>query len=245
MKLMATDINNIMMKTMNEAIASRHSVRSYISEPLTAQQIDSLQKEIDRCNEESGLHIQLVTDEPKAFHGIASYGKFSGVENYFVMVGPKEDWLDSRVGYYGERLVLLAQSLGLNTCWVGLTYRKVSAAFRLGDNEKVACLIALGHGATQGRERKSKTMDKVSNANADSPEWFLDGVKAALLAPTAINQQKFYFELSGKKTPSGKPIVVARRLFSMVGYTQMDIGIARLHFELGAGHDNFEWKEKL
>lgn len=233
------------MMTLKEAIISRHSVRSYTAEPLTTQQVDALQKEIDLCNEESGLHIQLVTNEPKAFHGIASYGKFSGVENYFVMAGPKEEWLDSRVGYYGERLVLLAQSLGLNTCWVGLTYRKVATAFQLHDNEKVVCAIALGHGVTQGHERKSKDIGKVSNATADSPQWFVDGVKAALLAPTAINQQKFYFELSNKKTPSGKPIVVARRLFSMVGYTQMDIGIARLHFELGAGRDNFEWKEKL
>ncbi len=233
------------MMTIQEAITSRHSVRSYMSKPLTESEIGTLQKEIDRCNEEGGLHIQLVTNEPKAFRGIASYGKFSGVENYFVMAGPREEWLDSRVGYYGERLVLLAQTLGLNTCWVGLTYRKVVTAFQLADNEKVACVIALGHGITSGHERKSKSMEKVSNVCDDSPQWFVNGVKAALLAPTAINQQKFYFELTNKKTPSGKPIVISRRLFSMVGYTQMDIGIARLHFELGAGRDNFEWKEKI
>ncbi len=231
--------------TIQQAITSRHSVRNYSPEPLTAAQIDALQKEIDRCNEESGLHIQLVTAEPKAFHGIASYGKFSGVENYFVMAGPKKDWLDYRVGYYGERLVLLAQSLGLNTCWVGLTYRKVATAFQLHDNEKVACTIALGHGITQGHEHKIKTVSQVSNANDATPLWFVNGVKAALLAPTAINQQKFYFELTDKKSPSGKPLVISRRQFSMFGYTQMDLGIARLHFELGAGLDNFEWSEKL
>lgn len=230
--------------TIEQAITSRHSVRSYSSEPLTSAQIDALQKEIDRCNEESGLHIQLVTAEPKAFHGIASYGKFSGVENYFVMAGPKKDWLDYRVGYYGERLVLLAQSLGLNTCWVGLTYRKVTTAFQLLDNEKVACTIALGHGTTQGHGHKIKTINQVSNANNATPQWFVNGVKAALLAPTAINQQKFYFELTDKKAPSGKPIVIGHRQFSMFGYTQMDLGIARLHFELGAGRDNFEWLEK-
>lgn len=233
------------MMTIQQAMTSRHSVRSYTSQPLTPAQIDSLQQEIDLCNEEGGLNIQLVTAEPKAFRGISSYGKFSGVKNYFVMAGPKGNRLDCLVGYYGERLVLLAQSLGLNTCWVGLTYRKVATAFKLHDNEKVACVIALGHGTTQGRERKSKTISQVSNANDTTPQWFVNGVKAALLAPTAINQQKFYFELTDRKAPSGKPIVISRRLFSMVGYTQMDIGIARLHFELGAGHDNFEWMEKL
>lgn len=233
------------MTTIQQAITSRHSVRSYTSEPLTAAQIDALQKEIDRCNAESGLHIQLVTTEPKAFHGIASYGKFSGVENYFVMAGPKTGRLDYRVGYYGERLVLLAQSLGLNTCWVGLTYRKVETAFQLHDNEKVACTIALGHGTTQGHGHKTKTVYQVSNASDDTPQWFVNGVEAALLAPTAINQQKFYFEFTDKKSTSGKPLVIGHRKFSMFGYTQMDLGIARLHFELGAGLDNFEWSEKL
>lgn len=233
------------MMTIQQAITSRHSVRSYTSEPLTAAQVDALQKEIDRCNEESGLHIQLVTSEPKAFRGIASYGKFSGVANYFVMAGPKTEWLDYRVGYYGERLVLLAQSLGLNTCWVGLTYRKVETAFQLHDNEKVACTIALGHGTTQGHGHKIKTVNQVSNASDATPQWFVNGVEAALLAPTAINQQKFYFEFTDKKSPSGKPLVIGHRKFSMFGYTQMDLGIARLHFELGAGLDNFEWSEKI
>ena len=29
--------------------------------------------------------------------------------------------------------------------------------------------------------------------------------------------------------------------FSMIGYTQMDLGIAKYHFEVGAGKVNFEW----
>ena len=64
--------------------------------------------------------------------------------------------------------------------------------------------------------------------------------KAALLAPTAINQQKFSFEYI---QPHGDNIhkVKANKGFSMVGYTQMDLGIAKLHFEIGAGKENFEW----
>jgi len=27
----------------------------------------------------------------------------------------------------------------------------------------------------------------------------------------------------------------------MIGYTQMDLGIAKYHFEIGAGKDKFEW----
>lgn len=230
---------------LRSAIAARHSVRHYLPKPLAADVTAVLKEEIDRCNRDGDLRIRLVTGEPRAFKGIASYGKFTCVENYLVMAGPKEDWLDGRVGYFGERLVLLAQSQGVNSCWVGLTYRRVGEAFRFADNGRVACVIALGYGATQGVVRKSKPICKVSNVDASSPEWFVRGVKAALLAPTATNQQKFYIELTGEKTPDGKPIVDCRRVFSLIGYTQMDLGIVRLHFELGAGTGNFAWKNPL
>lgn len=228
--------------TLLEAIKQRHSVRRYVHKPLSADITETLQKKIEECNAEGGLHIQLVTNETKAFTGIFSYGKFSGVENYLVMVGKKADDLDERVGYYGEQLVLFAQTLGLNTCWAGLSYRKVSEAYMVGDEEKLTCMIALGYGATQGHKRKSRTAEQVSNVNSESPEWFRNGVEAALLAPTAINQQKFSFTLlPNEKCTEVKPKVLANRGFSMVGYTKMDIGIARLHFEIGAGKENFDW----
>ena len=118
--------------TLQEAIKQRHSVRRYVHKPLSAEIVETLRKKIEECNAEGGLHIQLVTNETRAFTGIFSYGKFSGVENYIVMVGKKADDLDERVGYYGEQLVLLAQTLGLNTCWAGLSYRRVDEAYSVG-----------------------------------------------------------------------------------------------------------------
>ena len=227
---------------LTEAIKSRHSVRKYLHKPLSEDTVAALKTEIDECNQLGNLHIQLVLNEPKAFAGLASYGQFKGVENYLVMAGEKADGLDERIGYFGERLVLRAQCLGLNTCWVGLTYKKVPSAFSLKANEKVVCMIALGYGETQGAVRKSKAISDVSNAASDSPEWFRQGVEAALLAPTAINQQKFFFKLTDQLAESGKAVVEAKRLFSMVGYTKIDLGIAKQHFEIAAGKDNFEWK---
>lgn len=223
-----------------EAIRQRHSVRRYLSQPLCKELADGLLEEIDKCNKEGHLHIQLVANEPKAFRGINSYGKFSGVENYIVMAGEKAADLDFRIGYYGERLVLAAQTFGLNTCWVGLTYRKVPSGYVLGENEKVVCVIAVGYGEENGSRHKHKTREMVSNAGEATPQWFSDGVDAALLAPTAVNQQKFYFEYMPARD-GGKPRVKAKRLFSLLGYTKIDLGIACCHFEIGAGKENFEW----
>ena len=226
--------------TLEEAIEARHSVRAYKEQPLAENVVKVLEEKIAVLNREGKLHIQLIQNEPKAFLGtIAKYGKFRNVGNYIVMAGQKADDLDERVGYYGEQLVLLAQTLGLNTCWVGLSYSKVSGTYELGEDEKIACYIAIGYGESQGVSHKIKTVEQVSNISDITPLWFKKGIEAALLAPTAVNQQKFSFEYIGMR--NNRHQVRAKKGFSMIGYTKMDLGIAKYHFEIGAGEVNFEW----
>ena len=226
--------------TIQEAIEARHSVRAYKDQALSEETVKVLEDEIVKLNHEGQLHIQLICNEPKAFQGtIAKYGKFRNANNYLVMAGKRAEDLDERVGYYGEHLVLLAQTLGLNTCWVGLSYSKVPGTYVLDEGEKIACYIAIGYGETQGSGHKIKTVEQVSNASDITPSWFKKGVEAALLAPTAVNQQKFSFEYVGMS--NNRHQVRAKKGFSMIGYTQMDLGIAKYHFEIGADNTNFEW----
>ena len=216
-----------------EAIQARHSVRSYEPRPLGRAEKAALQERIAQLNAASGLHIQLVCDEPRAFDGfLAHYGKFSGVTNYLALVGRKGADLDEKCGYYGEQLVLLAQQLGLNTCWVALTYSKVKEAYEQGPDEKLPVVIALGYGTTQGTAHKSRPASAVSTADEEGCAWFEAGVEAALLAPTAMNQQKFTFSKQGS-TVSAKA--------GLGFYAKLDLGIVKLHFELGAGKENFTW----
>lgn len=227
--------------TLLEAIQARHSVRYYNQQSLSDDDARALQEKIDKVNREGRLHIQLIRNEPKAFLGpFARYGKFRAVTDYLVMAGVKADDLDERIGYYGEQLVLFAQTIGLNTCWVGLSYTKIPGTYVLNEGEVIQAYIAIGYGETQGVTHKIKRIDQVSNVTDLTPGWFRRGVEAALLAPTAINQQKFSFEYL--PAADGKPAqVVAKRHFSLVGYTQMDLGIAKYHFEIGAGTENFQW----
>ena len=233
--------------TLFEAIEARHSVRRYTDEPIPEEVLATLRNKVWEINKEAGLHVQLVTDEAKAFggfkstSGVFSYGAFTGVRNYFVMAGKKGIDLDEKIGYYGEQLVLLAQTLGLNTCWVGLSYSKIPGTYELADDEKIGCFISLGYGQTQGKAHKSKPAREISNASDLTPKWFNRGVEAALLAPTAVNQQKFFIEYLGFKDYNRVPSVMAKPVFSMVGYSKIDLGIVKLHFEIGAGRENFEW----
>ncbi len=143
------------------------------------------------------------------------------------------------MGYYGEQLVLLAQQLGLNTCWAGLSFQKVENTYILDEGEKIACYIALGYGETQGKAHKRKDLREISNVGDTTPEWFNRAIEAVSYAPSSFNQQKYFFEYQGIK--DGKHRVLAKRGFSIVGYTEMDLGIAKCHFEIGAATDNFEW----
>lgn len=211
---------------MLEWMKQRHSVRQYTDKKIEPEKRAALDKMIAEINQNTGLHVQVFYEEPKCFDSMmAHYGKFSGVKNYIALVGKKSETLEEQLGYQGERLVLKAQELGLNTCWVAMTHGKSKA--EIGKDEKQVCLISLGYGCTSGAAHKNKKMSEVCNYKEGMPEWFLKGVEAALLAPTAMNQQKFFFEL----LPDGQVKASSGRGF----YTKLDLGIVKYHFEEVSG----------
>ncbi len=209
---------------MLDLMRVRHSVRQYKNQPIEPAKRDKINSFIKDVNEESNLSIQAIYDEPKCFDSaMAHYGKFQNVKNYIAIVGTKSD--QEKAGYYGEKLVLKCQELGLNTCWVALTHGKTKAEIKRG--QKLLIIIALGYGETQGVMHKSKSISELSRAD-EVTEWFENGMEAVKLAPTAVNQQKFLFELRNG-------IVTAKNLGGF--YSQIDLGIAKYHFEAVTGHE--------
>ena len=209
-----------------ELMKQRHSVRQYTDRAIEPEKRQALTALAAKLNQEYKLHIQLVYDEPKCFDSMmAHYGKFSGVKNYIALVGPKSASLDETLGYCGEQLVLRAQELGLNTCWVAMTHGRSKA--KIGKGEKQVCLIALGYGSASGVSHKSKPLSELCNYRDGMPQWFLSGMEGALLAPTAMNQQKFFFTLQ----PDGTVTATCGKGF----YTKLDLGIVKYHFEVLSG----------
>ena len=219
------------MKDIEKIIRERHSVRSYLDKEIEKDKVKVLNELIDSINKENDLNIQLILNDNEVFDKyILHYGRLKNCKNYLAMIGKKSDLLDEKIGYNGEKIVLKAQSLGLNTCWVAGTYKKKSVKATINDDEKLVCVIAIGYGETQGRERKSKSIDDVTKSK-DYPDWFKKGVEYALLAPTAVNQQRFKFEYLGDNNV---------RAYSGLGpMTKIDLCIVKYHFELG---DNKEVK---
>lgn len=83
------------------------------------------------------------------------------------------------------------------------------------------------HSVRHYKPHKSKSAGQVSVVEGERPEWFEKGVEAALLAPTAINQQKFQIKLAA----DGNVTFVDRGGV----LSQVDLGIVKYHFEVGSG----------
>lgn len=211
--------------TEMEAVRNRHSVRNYQDKNIEKEQIDSLNKKIDELNEEGNIHLQFVEDSSSTFSKL--FNKAVGLgsaPSVIACVGPDDDTLDERIGYFGQKLVIYAQQLGLNTCWVG-TFNRKKIPVEVSEGERLVIAIAIGYGSTQGRQRKSKTADEVVIDLKEVPDWFNAGVEAALLAPTAINQQKFEIIYNENDEVEFKDLGGV--------LSKIDIGIIRCNFEIG------------
>ena len=209
-----------------QAIQERHSVRAYQKKPIEPQLAQALKERIGELNEKYDLHIQFIEPAGAVFSALTNrFTGFSNVPAYIAMVGKREEGIEERCGYVGEQLVLYARTLGLNTCWAGMFKRRQVTA-EIGEGEKLVLVIAVGYGVNSGNPRRSKKIEEVTDVE-DMPEWFRKGIEAALLAPTAVNQQKFFFTLDGD-TPYVK--VSANGPF-----VKLDLGIVKYHFEIGSG----------
>lgn len=211
-----------------DAIKARHSVRNYQDKPIEQEKVDKLNARIDECNREGNLHFQFLADAGKTFNKLLNKAMGLGsAPSVIACVGPDDGTVEERVGYYGERIVLYAQEMGLNTCWAG-TYNAKNVMAEIGEGERLVIVIAIGYGVNGGKERKSKTMEQVISGKGDKPYWFNYGVEMALLAPTAINQQKFQIGLNDDGTVS----------FTDKGgvHSKTDLGIVKYHFEVGVNY---------
>ena len=208
-----------------DAIKERHSVRNYLDKKIEPDKLEQLKELIKRVNEEGNLHLQLCEDVGNTYNKLLNKAMGLGsAPSVIACIGPDDETLEERIGYYGEKIVLFAQQLGLNTCWAG-TFNKKNIPAKESAGERLVISIAIGYGANQGKQHKSKATEQIVTGKTNKPDWFNAGVEMAMLAPTAINQQKFEIKLNDDDTVS---FIDKGGVFSKV-----DLGIVKYHFEVG------------
>lgn len=218
---------------LQEAMYRRHTVRKYTDKQIPKEIVAQLNQYISEINNRYGVAIELKTEDTRAFHAVIKLVLAKGVRNFFIMSGKDSPSLDETLGYCGAGLMLYAQTLGLNTWWVGGTFHRKNVA-KIAGGRKVVGVVAVGYGQTQGVPHKTKAVEQVSAYCGNTPEWFRRGVEAALLAPTALAKQAFMITASGNE--------VAVRCENGI-FSGVDTGLVKYHFELGAGKENFKWAQ--
>ena len=222
--------------TIQDAMKERHMVRKYLDKIIPTKTIAQLQARLEDNNRSSGLNLTFVSNSNDGLGAMAKLIS-KNVNNYIILAEPDTPTLDEALGYWGADIMLFAQTLGLNSWWVGGMFNAKGAAKHLtGAGLRVNGVIAVGYGATPGVPHKSKAAADISSYDGDAPQWFQDGVDALLLAPTALNKQAFHIYGNGGK---------AKLTCDSGHFAGIDLGIGKYHFEIGAGKENFEWAERL
>jgi len=227
------------------AIDVRTSRRRYLPTPVdaeTRERLDALAAELSGLGP---IKVEPVWNNGVAFAGFTkSYGMFNGVINYLALLAPDDEIAGEQLGYYGETMVLAATELGLGTCWVGGSFSRSDIPFQPDAGDVLYCVIALGNVSDDvslkerilrsAVHRKTKTVEEMYDADGPVPDWFEAGMIAVQKAPSAVNRQpvKFHFR-DGKVTATTDNLDDRMR--------RLDFGIAKRHFEIGAGGGTWAW----
>lgn len=227
--------------SLYDAIGARFSCRSYTGQPLDQATLDELATYAARLGEEGGLRFVMVGPEDGGAQLELSRRMFTGtMSSYAALIGPDDDATRERFGYFGEKLVLHATELGLGTCWVAGTFNRESVVVPLGPGEVIHDVIPLGHkpakqplaqrtirAGLRKLDKKPEALYQGPTSLAAAPKWVQMGIDAVLKGPSAVNQQPVVFVQDEGGLRATLP-----RFKRGVEYT--DLGIAKLHFQLGA-----------
>jgi nitroreductase len=243
-----------------DAIAIRTAVRRYDPDPIDDDTARRLDMALDAANTLSGLHLQLIRNERQAFATAMSSGRFANVTTYLALVGPRGDnESKEQAGFYAERVVLTATQQGMGTCWVAgsIDREQVERHCSIERGEELYVVIAIGlpeqhedyarrsyeeFTERQRTHRSSKSFEEFTPGMSDetraaAPAWFAAGVEAARKAPSARNLQPVRFSYRAEDDTAAAYIDAG----AQDNHAYNDLGIAKLHFQIGAGSGTWAW----
>ncbi|MBQ3338591.1 MAG: nitroreductase family protein [Atopobiaceae bacterium] len=221
-----------------QAIDTRISCRAYDGREVEAEKLDQLEACIAECNAAANVRMALMRPADGGADLRLAKAMFAGQPStYIAYVSATDEESRDRLGYYGEKVILLATQLGLGTCWVAGTYDRASAHVSLEPGEELYAVVPVGYPAPKTplkqrtvraalRKRDKKPTDIYAGYN-DASAAVRAAIDAVIKGPSAVNGQPWVFI----DTPGG----IAATLPSVKsGIELLDLGIAKLHFELGA-----------
>jgi nitroreductase len=243
------------------AIPVRRARRRYNRIPLEPAQLARLQTVCREFRPYPQARAELITKSPdEVLRGVvASYGKVKGAPSLIAFIGDIDDpYVNEKIGYTGEGIILEATAMGLGTCWVGgsMFFRRglAESIVGAGEKERVFAVTPVGYAAKElsreervqtafGMFRRRKPLVKMASGldEKEWPDWIKAALEASRLAPSAVNRQpwRFYVE------PKSITISVDSSLVEWGISKRLDCGIAMLHIEVAALDSGVKGKWEL
>lgn len=234
-------------KKWHDALKIRHSRRKFLNQQISDDILQCLQK---ICHDfrpfgETAYGVLIDSASDQVFKGIiGSYGKIKNAQAYIAFIGNTSDpHVDEKVGYVGEGIILEATALGLNTCWIAGFFKPeiVRQQITIKSQEKVYAITPLGYSNKQysWNEKmmssvvKSRTRKEITDLcsgldYSDWDDWQNLAIKAARIAPSAINRQPWRFHLK----PDNILVSTDGKKEKINTGKRLDCGIAMLHLEV-------------
>lgn len=258
-----------LQKSSIEIIKMRSSCRTFDSCDIEDEKLQKLKDYIEEINTETKIRARfLFIKQQKNSSGssekIGTYGVISGANSFVVGIIHKDERDAVEFGYLFEKIILFATDLGLQTCWLGGTFKKSDFEQYLSMNENEFIPIVSPVGIKKEKPRLLETaMRAVIGANNKKPwnELFFDGnvstplnkniagaydvpIEMVRLGPSASNKQPWRII----KDKNLFHFYLCRNKGYKVGNYDMqknDLGIATCHFELAAKELglNGKWEE--
>ena len=210
---------------LEKQIYIRKSCRNYLDDEIDINIIHDFMNSAKLLNDDINYHYEILKlDE------VNNRARFSAPYYLAIYTDKKENYMD--MGFIFEQLCLYLQSIDIGNCWVGLASPKKK-------NSDFVISISFGKSDNMTRDLsqfKRKSLSKISDMEDER-------LIPAQLAPSAINQQPWYF----KHTDDGfdvyqvKHNIIKRQIVKK--WNPIDVGIALAHMYV-ANEDTFEFYRK-
>lgn len=154
-------------------IVNGRSVRNFKETAVEAKKISDLEQYIADCKKlvpsiELEVKFFAGDDAYKRLYGIAGYqGVMIEAPNYLVLLSENKEQYIENAGYVGERAILKARDLGVDSCWVSFQDQAaIKTTLSIDSDKEVVALIALGYASNVKQvEGAGKTGDNYSKSN--------------------------------------------------------------------------------
>ncbi len=238
-------------------VRKRYSCRTFDGKGVEKEKLDILKNKIEKINSElKEIRFGIIDKrilKSKNFFSRGTYGMFKG--DIFYIVGAMKKNIPygwEKFGFYMENLLMLAEDINLNTCWIGGVFDRkgFGSEIDVKDDEIVPAIVPIGYAAekrtlrdkivrwsAKGDKRKNSEdlfffgdfSTPISLDNRKELKEILENVR---LAPSASNKQpwRFLFHSNNKLDFFIKRDKIYAKLIPSVDLQRIDIGIAIFHF---------------